>query len=144
MALPQGRRRARASTASSAPPANGSAAPGKNASTNSSAQIRSLFPDAREAKLERGVIVVEKRATFSPLPGVDRLRPGQAPPPGGIANLYLAGDYTRTGWPATMEGAVRSGYLAADAVAQRVMNKTNSSFIVEDLPVQWPARLLGL
>ena len=61
-------------------------------------------------------MVIEKRATFSPLPGVDRLRPGQAPPAGGIDNLYLAGDYTRTGWPATMEGAVRSGYLAAEAV----------------------------
>ncbi len=34
----------------------------------------------------------------------------------GIANLFLAGDWTRTGWPATMEGAVRSGYLAAEAL----------------------------
>ena len=48
-----------------------------------------VLPAARDAKLERGVIVIEKRATFSPLPGIDRLRPPQAPPPGGIANLYL-------------------------------------------------------
>jgi zeta-carotene desaturase len=104
-------------------------------------QVRSLFPSAREAKLARGVVVIEKRATFSPVPGVDRHRPDQAPPAGGIENLYLAGDYTRTGWPATMEGAVRSGYLAAEALLRRV-GANVSSFIVPDLPVQWPSRLL--
>jgi uncharacterized protein with NAD-binding domain and iron-sulfur cluster len=104
-------------------------------------QVRATLPAAREAKLERGVVVIEKRATFSPCPGVDRFRPGQAPPPGGIANLYLAGDYTRTGWPATMEGAVRSGYLAADAVLGRAPTE---SFVVPDLPAQWPARLLSM
>jgi uncharacterized protein with NAD-binding domain and iron-sulfur cluster len=71
------------------------------------------LPLARDAKLERGVVVIEKRATFSPTPGVDRFRPGQPPPPGGVPNLFLAGDYTQTGWPATMEGAVRSGHAAA-------------------------------
>ena len=105
------------------------------------AQIRETLPGARDAKLEEdAVIVIEKRATFSPAPGVDRLRPTQAPPPGGIADLYLAGDYTQTGWPATMEGAVRSGYLAADAVLGR---SANESFVVADLPLQWPARLLA-
>jgi zeta-carotene desaturase len=101
-------------------------------------QIRATLPAAKEAKLIRGVIVIEKRATFSPLPGVDRLRPSQAPPPDGIAGLFLAGDYTRTGWPATMEGAVRSGYLAAEAVL-----KEPGKFIVPPLPPQWPARLLA-
>ena len=101
-------------------------------------QVRSLFPAARDAKLERGVIVIEKRATFSPLPGTDRLRPLQAPSAGGIENLFLAGDYTKTEWPATMEGAVRSGYLAAEAVLKQ------STVKVADLPIQWPARLLGL
>ena len=106
-------------------------------------QVRAVLPLAREATLLRGVIVVEKRATFSPVPGVDELRPFQAPPVGGIQQLYLAGDYTRTGWPATMEGAVRSGYLAADAVlAGRGVE--HASFVVSDLPAQWPARLLGL
>ena len=99
-------------------------------------QVRSLFPAARDAKLQRGVIVIEKRATFSPLPGSDRFRPSESPCPGDAENLYLAGDYTRTGWPATMEGAVRSGYLAAGAIAGR-------NFLVPDLPSQWPARLLG-
>ena len=104
-------------------------------------QLRQTLPAAREAKLERSVVVIEKRATFAPAPGVDRLRPSQAPPPGGIANLFLAGDYTQTGWPATMEGAVRSGYLAADAILSRA---GRDSFVVRDLHTQWPARLLSL
>ena len=111
------------------------------------AQVRSALPEAADAKLIRGVIVIEKRATFAPLPGVDRLRPDQAPAADGIANLYLAGDYTRTGWPATMEGAARSGYLAAEAVARDARNQKCSSrprFLVPDLSSQWPARLLGL
>jgi zeta-carotene desaturase len=112
-------------------------------------QIRETLPAARDAKLLRGVTVIEKRATFAPLPGVDRLRPTQSPPPDGIQNLYLAGDYTRSGWPATMEGAVRSGYLAADAVMNVLAARANASgtrgtsFLVPDLPIQWPARMLG-
>jgi zeta-carotene desaturase len=108
-------------------------------------QVRSLLPPAREAKLERGVVVIEKRATFSPLPGVDRHRPAQAPPAGGIDNLYLAGDYTRTGWPATMEGAVRGGYLAAEAALAGVATGTSAGkrFLVPDLVPQWPARWLA-
>jgi len=106
-------------------------------------QVRAVLPAAKEAKLIRGVIVVEKRATFSPLPGVDRLRPPQGPPPSGIANLFLAGDYTATGWPATMEGAVRSGYLAAENLLATLAGQIHT-FLQPDLPVQWPARLLGL
>ena len=62
-------------------------------------------------------MVTEHTATFSAVPGVDRWRPPQASP---VPNLVLAGDWTATGWPATMEGAVRSGYLAAEAVLERV------------------------
>ena len=105
------------------------------------AQVRSALNT--DAKLVRGTIVVERRATFAPLPGIDRLRPQQAPPPGGIENLFLAGDYTLTGWPATMEGAVRGGYLAADAVLKHV-GVRHASFLVPDLTAQWPARLMGL
>jgi zeta-carotene desaturase len=105
-------------------------------------QIRATFPQAQDAKLERGVIVIEKRATFSPLPGSDSLRPAQGPDERGIRNLYLAGDYTRTGWPATMEGAVRSGYLAAEAVAKNLAATNGRRFLIDDLPQQWPAKLM--
>jgi squalene-associated FAD-dependent desaturase len=79
-------------------------------------ELRRLFPRARDAVVRRCRVVTEHAATFSALPGVDRWRPPQATP---IGNLFLAGDWTRTGWPATMEGAVRSGYLAAEALLQR-------------------------
>ena len=109
------------------------------------AQIKKLFPHAAGARLQKGVIVIEKRATFSPRPGVDALRPAQGPPPGGIANLFLAGDYTRTDWPATMEGAVRSGYLAAQAVLRPwlVSKQQCPRFLMPDLPVEYPAELLA-
>jgi squalene-associated FAD-dependent desaturase len=80
------------------------------------AEVRTLFPRAVAAKL-RGRTVTEQAATFRPVPGVDRWRPGQTSP---IPNLFLAGDWTATGWPATMEGAVRSGYLAAEALLARL------------------------
>jgi zeta-carotene desaturase len=105
-------------------------------------QIRATFRRARDAKLVRGVTVIEKRATFSPRPGIDQLRPSQAPPAGGIANLFLAGDYTTTGWPATMEGAVRGGYLAAEAIVAKVTGSA-PKILVDDLPLQWPARWMA-
>ena len=86
------------------------------------------------------MIVVEKRATFSVLPGTERYRPRRAPPAGGLANLFLAGDFTRTGWPATMEGAVRSGYLAAGAILQS--RSSPRKLLVPDLQVQWPGRVM--
>jgi zeta-carotene desaturase len=107
-------------------------------------QICSTLPAAREARLVRGVIVVEKRATFSVLPGMERFRPAQAPPVDGLGNLFLAGDFTRTGWPATMEGAVRSGYLAAEAVLKSSpIPGSSGKFLVDDLELQWPARALA-
>ncbi len=109
-------------------------------------QVRRTLPMARGARLERGVIVIEKRATFSPLPGVDRDRPAQSPGQTGIRNLFLAGDYTQTGWPATMEGAVRSGYLAAEAVQSHLSpgQPVNSRLLQDDLPAEWPARFMEL
>ena len=49
------------------------------------------------------------------------------------SRVFLAGDWTATGWPATMEGAVRSGYLAAEALA-RFAGNTSNKFLVADLP----------
>ncbi len=79
-------------------------------------ELAGIFPSVKTAKLLRAKVVTEHTATFSAVPGVDRWRPPQASP---IANLALAGDWTATGWPATMEGAVRSGYLAAEVILAR-------------------------
>ncbi len=80
------------------------------------AELATVFPPAAAARLVRARVVTEHAATFSAVPGVDRWRPTQGSP---LRNLLLAGDWTATGWPATMEGAVRSGYLAAEALLQR-------------------------
>jgi zeta-carotene desaturase len=77
------------------------------------AEVRQALPAAVNAKLLKATVIKEAAATFSPQPGVDRWRPKQHT---SIQRMYLAGDWTDTGWPATMEGAVRSGYLAAEAV----------------------------
>lgn len=79
-------------------------------------ELCEVWPAAQKARLIHGRVITERRAVFAPVPGVDRLRPPQQTP---IANLQLAGDWTRTGWPATMEGAVRSGFLAAENVLRR-------------------------
>ena len=79
------------------------------------AEVRQALPAARKANLLKATVIKEAAATFSPQPGVDRWRPKQDTR---VNKLFLAGDWTATGWPATMEGAVRSGYLAAEAVAR--------------------------
>ena len=76
-------------------------------------ELRDVLPATREATLVKGTVVKEMSATFSPAPGSDRWRPAQKSP---LSGLFLAGDWTLTGWPSTMEGAVRSGYLAAEAI----------------------------
>jgi len=97
------------------------------------AEIHRHFPSSRGAKLARHRVVKEKRATFAITPGSDALRPTTT---GAIGNLLLAGDWTDTGWPATMEGAVRSGYRAAAAVA-------GTSMDVAELPAGPLYRLLA-
>lgn len=79
-------------------------------------ELAHLFPPIKAARLLRARVVTEHAATFSAVPGVDRWRPPQTSP---VDNLLIAGDWTATGWPATMEGAVRSGYLAAEVVLRR-------------------------
>jgi squalene-associated FAD-dependent desaturase len=78
-------------------------------------ELAEFFPEIAAAHLEKAHVVKEARATFSARPGLESARP---PARTAVPNLFLAGDWTRTGWPATMEGAVRSGYLAAEAVAK--------------------------
>lgn len=77
------------------------------------AELRELFPRVANATIVRAKVVTEHAATFSAVPGVDRWRPRQQT---SLSNFAIAGDWTATGWPATMEGAVRSGYLAAEVV----------------------------
>ena len=67
-------------------------------------------------------------ASFSGAPETEHLRPTAD---SSIANLFMAGDWTKTGWPATMEGAVRSGYLAAEALLRA--EGTPSNFLQPDL-----------
>ena len=78
-------------------------------------ELAEFFPAVAQAKLEKAHVVKEVRAVFSPLPGLESRRP---PARTATRNLFLAGDWTRCGWPATMEAAVRSGYLAAEAVTE--------------------------
>lgn len=78
-------------------------------------ELAEFFPAVKQASLEKSHVVKEIRATFSAKPGLDAHRPLSRT---SLPNLFLAGDWTRSGWPATMEGAVRSGYLAAEALTE--------------------------
>jgi squalene-associated FAD-dependent desaturase len=95
-------------------------------------ELTDFFPIVRQAKLEKATVIKEVHATYSPTPGVDEFRPPAKSP---WSRIFLAGDWTQTGWPATMEGAVRSGYLAAAAIASK-------NFLVPDLPAKGLMRFL--
>jgi uncharacterized protein with NAD-binding domain and iron-sulfur cluster len=99
--------------------------------------LASIWPVTREAKLLRWRIVTEQAAVFSVRPGIDRLRPPQQT---SVPNLALAGDWTDTGWPSTMEGAVRSGYLAAEPILRAFGQPER--ILVPDLKRALLARLL--
>jgi squalene-associated FAD-dependent desaturase len=99
------------------------------------AEARVFFPRMNEAKLVKTSVLKEARATFSVTPGLDRFRPQQET---GLPGLYLAGDWTRTEWPSTMEGAVRSGRLAAGAV-----RGDRGRFMAEELPATGLMRWLS-
>jgi zeta-carotene desaturase len=100
-------------------------------------ELALFFPAMRDARLLKAAVVKEVRATYSIVPGLDELRPG---PESGWPGLILAGDWTATGWPATMEGAARSGYLAAEAVSRQAGD--TKQFLVSDLPRRGLMRLL--
>lgn len=91
-------------------------------------ELAEFFPAVRTARLEKFVVVKEVRATFGVPPGIDAARPASLSP---WPNCFLAGDWTATGWPATMEGAARSGHLAAEAVCRRLAEPR--TFLVPDL-----------
>ena len=92
-------------------------------------EVREFFPAARDANLVKATVVKEVNATFSPVPGIDQYRPSQITH---WPRVFLAGDWTATGWPATMESAVRSGYLAAQVITQS--SGAPRQFLCSDLP----------
>jgi squalene-associated FAD-dependent desaturase len=102
------------------------------------AEVREFFPAAREATLVKSTVIKEVNATYSPRPGIDAHRPAATTD---WPRVFLAGDWTATGWPATMEGAVRSGYLAAEAIARAAGLK--SRFLSADLPASGFMRLFA-
>lgn len=100
-------------------------------------ELAAVWPAIEQAQLVKARVVTERSAVFSPKPGVEALRPAQTTP---VPNLFLAGDWTATGWPATMEGAVRSGYLAAQALLRRL--EIEKRIVAADLPAARLSRWL--
>jgi squalene-associated FAD-dependent desaturase len=100
-------------------------------------ELGEFFPATRDAKLVKSTVIKEVNATFSPVPGIDQYRPRAET---SWPRIFLAGDWTATGWPATMEGAVRSGYLAAEALARA--SGRGQKFLVPDLPAEGFMRVL--
>ncbi len=100
-------------------------------------ELADIWPAARSARLLRWRMVTSPEAVFSIRPGIDSIRPPQRT---SVPNLMLAGDWTATGWPATMEGAVRSGYLAVETMLNSLGRP--EPILVPDLPRGWLARRL--
>jgi squalene-associated FAD-dependent desaturase len=103
-------------------------------------EVREFFPGARPANLVKSTVIKELHATYSPRPGIDAHRPIATT---AWPRVFLAGDWTATGWPATMEGAVRSGYLAAEALTRAVVGPNGQRFLSPDLPATGLMRLFG-
>jgi squalene-associated FAD-dependent desaturase len=101
-------------------------------------ELREFFPAGGDANLRKSTVIKEVNATYSARPGIDAYRPSaQTEWP----RVFLAGDWTATGWPATMEGAVRSGYLAAESLARSA--GLEERFLVPDLPPAGLMRMFG-
>ncbi|HLY99567.1 MAG TPA: hydroxysqualene dehydroxylase HpnE [Candidatus Angelobacter sp.] len=94
-------------------------------------ELAEFFPIVKEAKVVKAAVIKEVYATYSVLPGLDSYRPEAKT---AWPNIFLAGDWTATDWPATMEGAVRSGYLAAEALAEAAGDPRK--FLTPDLSAQ--------
>ena len=101
-------------------------------------ELARYFPIVGEAVLLKAAVVKEVRATYSIRPMLEQFRPAAESP---WPNATLAGDWTATGWPATMEGAARSGNLAAEAISRA--NGEAEKFVVADLPSSGLMRMLA-
>lgn len=91
-------------------------------------ELSEFLPAVSSAQLVQSQIIKEAKATFRAKPGLESKRPLART---AIPNLFLAGDWTRSGWPSTMEGAVRSGYLAAEAASASLGKPAR--FLIPDL-----------
>ncbi len=100
--------------------------------------LAEFFPAAAQAKLKKAALVKEIRATFGVPPGIDASRPTSKSP---WPNCILAGDWTATGWPSTMESAARSGHLAAEAICASIGEPR--SILNPDLKPKGLMRFLG-
>ena len=101
-------------------------------------ELGEFFPAVREASVIKTAVVKEVHATFVPGPGSDQHRPGNRTD---FERLFIAGDWTATGWPATMEGAVRSGYMCAESLL--TMAGDSGRVLVPDLPARGFMRLFA-
>jgi zeta-carotene desaturase len=99
-------------------------------------ELAEFFPAVKQAQVVKAAVIKEVFATYSILPGLDRYRPQSSTP---WPRLYLSGDWVATEWPATMEGAVRSGYLAAEAITKAAGDP--KKILVADLPATGLMRL---
>ena len=100
-------------------------------------ELAAVWPAVRKAKVIQAHTVTQQHAVFSVQPGFDRLRPSQK---SSIPNLFLAGDWTQTDWPSTMEGAVRQRLFGGRAGA-RISGETDET-VVPDLRRSWLVRLV--
>ena len=99
-------------------------------------ELAEFFPEVKNARLLKAAVIKEVHATFSVQPLSDAYRPPAAT---AWPRIFLAGDWTATSWPATMEGAVRSGYLAAEAASR--FSGEGQRFLQPDLPAKGFMRL---
>ena len=99
-------------------------------------ELKEFFPAARYANVVKATVIKEVHATFAPAPLSDAFRLSPVSP---WPRLFLSGDWTSTGWPATMEGAVRAGYLTAEALCRAAGDERG--FVVPDLRPQGLMRL---
>jgi squalene-associated FAD-dependent desaturase len=101
-------------------------------------ELGEFFPEVAAAKVVKAALIKEMRATFGVSPGIDAARPGVIAP---WPQCFLAGDWTATGWPSTMESAARSGHIAAEALCKSVDDPR--SFLEPDLKPKGFMRFLA-
>jgi len=100
--------------------------------------LKDVIPSVASARLQDSVVIKEPFATFSCRAGCDVLRHDQRT---ALTNLFIAGDWTNTGWPPTMEGAVRSGYRCAELILEAEGRKV--SIQRPDLATEWMPRWIS-